>query len=368
MPIQRGAPNSSTAIQKAWNAARGTPIYIPAGQYRLDSTITAPFNDGAGIIGDGPDVTVLRGTFTNGDLIKSLDVTYPVFVGFTATRTEMASTGYGLNMNADLAHVPLTNDKAIVRDLHLSKHAVGINLGNTGYSIAENVISEFNSGSGFNLCGQWQTKNLFAALNGGNGFSVLSNTGSPQSCGQWQGLSTSGNSGFGFAVFGGSFSSRIPGLRMMDCFFGQDKAGEMFLDTYGDAPHTFTNLYCEGTPGITTGGITITGNNPSCFFSGCVSTTGGSGIALVCNADLTPGSAYPTMISIVGGLYDTSHLAANDAIRINAGRATIMSAQARACAGAAGIRAICTAVSIVGCFATSIVTTGSETVFNQGNY
>ena len=173
---------------------------------------------------------------------------------------------------------------------------------------------------GFQLVGQWQLLDLFAALNGGNGFHVVSTT--PASSGQWRGLSTFNNAGFGLLVSATSLDNRIEGLRLSDCFFGCDAAGEIYLDSFGTAPHTFTNVYCELQP-ADAAGIVVTKNNPDCLFIGCHAEASGTGLAM--NYD-----GAGTLI-VQGGSYITS--GNGTAISGSRGKASIMGAIARSTTG-----------------------------------
>lgn len=249
-----------------------------------------------------------------------------------------------------------TNDWTFVNDLWLLNHAVGINLGSTGYSVAQKIRSEGNRFHGFQLVGQWQLLDLFAALNGGNGFHVVSTT--PASSGQWRGLSTFKNAGFGLLVSATSSADRIEGLRISDSFFGGDGAGEIFLDTFGNALHTFTNVYSELQP-ADVAGIVVTQNNPDCLFSGChAEGSGGGGCALYYDGTGT--------LIVQGGSYTTSGNAT--AISGTRGSASIMGAIARSATGT-GIAMVApmVAASIIGCNASSVTNT-TATPYAQGNY
>jgi hypothetical protein len=106
-------------------------------------------------------------------VIRSSDKVFaPIFSGLAISRSALATTGYGLNMNPTS-----TNDWALVRDLWLWNHAIGINLGSTGYSVAQQIRSEANRFHGFTIVGQWQLFDLAALVNGGNGFHVQAKLG-----------------------------------------------------------------------------------------------------------------------------------------------------------------------------------------------
>ncbi len=345
-----GSVDVTAALQDAWT--NHGLIYLPPGTYKTSATLIGPATDGAGIVGEGSASTTIICSDLTHDVIQSPDrISGLIFKGLKITRTAQATTGFGLNMN------PIsTNDWAFVNDLWLLNHAVGINLGSTGYSVAQKIRSEGNRFHGFQLVGQWQLLDLFAALNGGNGFHVVSTT--PASSGQWRGLSTFKNAGFGLLVSATSSADRIEGLRISDSFFGGDGAGEIFLDTFGNALHTFTNVYCELQP-ADVAGIVVTQNNPDCLFSGChAEGSGGGGCALYYDGTGT--------LIVQGGSYITSGNAT--AISGTRGSASIMGAIARSATGT-GIAMVApmVAASIIGCNASSVTNT-TATPYAQGNY
>jgi hypothetical protein len=344
-----GSVDVTEGLQGAWT--NHGLIHLPPGTYKTSATLIGPATDGAGIIGEGSANTTIISSDLTHDVIQSHDrISGPIFKGLKITRTAQATTGFGLNMNPTS-----TNDWAFVHDLWLLNHAVGINLGSTGYSVAQKIRSECNRFHGFQLVGQWQLLDLFAALNGGNGFHVVSTT--PASSGQWRGLSTFDNAGFGMLVSATSSADRIEGLRISDSFFGGDAAGEIFLDTFGNALHTFTNVYCELQP-ADVAGIVVTQNNPDCLFSGCHAEGSGSGCAL--NYD-----GAGTLV-VQGGSYITS--GNGIAISGTRGKASIMGAIARSATGT-GIAMVApmVAASIIGCNASSIINT-TATPYTEGNY
>lgn len=332
-----GATDSTAGLQAAWNAAAAAHkyLYVPSGTYKLASTstqsggglgsgsitaclispriaqlegpTTLPF--GGGIIGDGPGFTIFSATSATADVIAVRNIVWGRFEGFTVTRPTQATNGYGINAQAEPtgttfnAHIC---DKCLFRNLHLMNHGTGIIIGGSaataGFNFFENIISEFNKFYGFQMCGEVQMLNCYAALNVSHGFYALPNVNSQFSCGQWRGLSTFQNGGYGFicSSFAGSVAGGISAIRLSDSFFGDDVLGVMFIDSYGLAAHTFTNVFMECV-NVTT--CALTDKNPSVYFDNCYMTTSGAAnpSALVSNVGQFNGTQH--MLQVRGGYY-----------------------------------------------------------------
>jgi hypothetical protein len=164
IPID-GSVDVTRQLQAAWREYG--LIKLPAGTYEVSAMLEGPPLQGAGIIGSGSGSTLIVTSNLTDDVIRSSDKVFaPIFSGLAISRSALATTGYGLNMNPTS-----TNDWALVRDLWLWNHAIGINLGSTGYSVAQQIRSEANRFHGFTIVGQWQLFDLVALVNGGNGVS-----------------------------------------------------------------------------------------------------------------------------------------------------------------------------------------------------
>ena len=277
-------------------------------------------------------------------------ILHPIFIGFAICRTEKGTSGYGLEMNPSS-----TQDQCLLYDLHFMNHHVGAHLGSTGWSVAEHLMSEDSRSHGFELIGQWQLNNLFAANNGGSGFLVSSPT--PASNGQWRGLSTFNNARFGMEITGVSAGQRIEGLRISDSFFGGDRLGEIYCDSYATAPHYFTNVYCECQAGCT--GMVFTANNPTICLNGCIATTSGAGHGVSSSAPYT---------QITGGVYEAVGPSAGVGLDITGARVSVIGA--RVTGFSTNIRASgITAASIIGCYADDSINTAETTqVCTTGNF
>jgi hypothetical protein len=72
----KGMTNDQPAIQAAVFAAEGRPVFLPAGTYRIDSTITwltsqsDQYAPGMKLIGEGMDKTIIASAFSNGPALK----------------------------------------------------------------------------------------------------------------------------------------------------------------------------------------------------------------------------------------------------------------------------------------------------------
>ena len=242
-----GEHDDQPILQAAWDACG--LIAVPAGDYRIDSPLMGPFVDNAGIIGVGAGLkaaatpagagTIITANFASGDAIQShASIQHPVFRGLVITRRPAAISGFGLNLNTIC-------DFALLSDLWITGHFVGLNLSTTGYSKAEFIRSEGNTHNGINIVGQWQLDRIFSVKNGAAGFAVEAVLAGGNSLGQWKGLSTFGNGGYGIAFFG-SAAAPTPCIRLSDSFFGGDGKDEVYVDSYSTGGQSvFTNVFVE---------------------------------------------------------------------------------------------------------------------------
>lgn len=100
--------NDDTAVIQAALKACGL-IKVPAGTYKLTSTLSIPPIDGAGIVGDGAAIknvqasttgTVFVANFASGDIITCPQhLTHPTFRGFVLDRSVTPTSGIGLNLS-----------------------------------------------------------------------------------------------------------------------------------------------------------------------------------------------------------------------------------------------------------------------------
>ena len=100
--------------------------------------------DNAGIIGVGAGLkasstpagagTIIIANFASGDAIQShASIQHPLFRGLVITRRPAAVSGFGLNLNTIC-------DFALLSDLWITGHVVGLNLSTTGYSKADSSL------------------------------------------------------------------------------------------------------------------------------------------------------------------------------------------------------------------------------------
>lgn len=369
-----GSVDATSIIQNTMNTYG--IAYLPKGLFKISSTLVLPLpgtsptgTSATGLIGEGIANTVLFTSNTTTDMIQfhnSSPGNYrPVVKGMSITRNAgIATTGYGINTAPN--DTTNTYDHALLEDLYLSNHSIGLHLGgaNPGWSYCQRVHSESNRFDGFEIHGTWELLDLFATVNGRDGFRV--DASNAQSCGQWRGLSTFGNSGVGFNVVGNS-TGTINGIRLSDSFFGADGAQEIFLDSWAptnSSVHVFNNVYCESPGQVTANSncIDITGNNPDVSFINCVASASGTGRAL-------NDTGISTLI-VQGGQYITT--GSGTAIAVTGGKASIMGVIARSNTGT-GIACVApaTAASVIGCNASggaaNVINTVA-TAFSTGNY
>jgi hypothetical protein len=350
-----GVADSKTFIQNALNT--GKLVYLPTGTYTISGPLNISIN-GAGLIGDGIDGTTLQGNYASGDIITVLDgIFFNTIANMRITRTSLGTSGSGINVVGSSTG----NDGALLYNLDVFNHNIGLTLGRVTHGKFYNSISTANRSHGIILTGtimQWQLHDVLSSGNGGDGFRVTG-TGSPTPCGQWRGLSTSGNAQFSFNV------TNADGLRVADSFFGGGSLGEVLIATASasDVPHHFTNVYCEALKDVNPWQF-----NSSCItevhLSNCTGTTGGAGNGIV--------SAAPLTMITNGAFIAKAGFGAStgSGIVITGARGSIVGSSALGFGGTANIVATgITAISIHACRANgSINTTGTGTVSNVGNY
>jgi hypothetical protein len=372
------AAATTTAINTAW--AANPIIYIPKGRYYINGALV-PYGDvhGHGIIGDGPwngseffgaswssgdGGTLIVSTATTGTVISEVaQAVNSIYQGFTLTRSSQATGGYGIDMNVGSN----TNDNCTLRNLALLSHSIGLHLAVTGYSVAEWIVCANNRNSGFEICGQWQLNNLFSADNGGNGFLV--DTLTAASSGQWRGLSTFNNAGYGLYV-AGAVGREIEGLRISDCFFGNDGSSEVRIDSFSGVVNMFLNIYCECGGfggGVGSNAWEFTANNYATIMTNCIGTVQTSHYGLISSAPLH--QLHNCYLECVGGGGGTGI-----GIDLTGGasqKASIIGCTVKGFTGVGGIGISAqnmSAVSIIGSQTGTINTTGTGTVYTAGNY
>jgi hypothetical protein len=367
-----GAVDSSNAFNAAWQA--NGCIYAPRGKYLWASPITMPSTQDVGLIGDGAwsglDVTgaswtaAMGGTlivanYTTGSCLTVPGVQGVRLKGFTLTRSTIATTGYGIDA---MTNIPTF---AYFDDLHLMHHNIGIGMaGWDTWSVLQNSVSEQNATHGFYVNGQLQLSNLFAWGNtGGSAFYVDDGGFGPASSGNWRGLQCAGtHAGYGLRVNGVGSAHRIEGLRISDSFFGGATSGNVSIDSYATAPHTFTNVYCEAAPS----GVdcwTFSANNPTINMVNCSGTGSGAFNALNTAAPQT---------NVMGGYFQGTGSGNGIFVSASSKKLTVMGIHATGFATGVNAQS-CTGLAIHGCNLTAgntaaINSTGSTSPSTVGNY
>lgn len=349
-----GVTDSRAGLQAAWDAAAaaGTFLYVPAGTYLLASTSTrgpgtvgvpsgqTPLGTGSitaclisprlaifegpnsvpwggGIVGDGVGATIFNVT-ANATGIACRNIYGARFEQFSVVAPTKRTHGFGIDCQAEPVGSPANSqviDNCIFRDLHIVNQNIGIIIGGkdvgggqslAGFNFWENIRSESNTLYGFQLCGEVQTINLYAALNGSHGFFVASNTGtSAFSCGQWRAWSTFENGGWGVFIkaVSNNVNTSISTVRLSDFFIGEDALGGIFMDSYGITPHMLSNIYCESNTNTNSFFCTI--NNPTIVLTHCVMATGGSADVVHSQLASSPQTSQHSSLIVTGGKYES---------------------------------------------------------------
>lgn len=246
-----GASPTATATQNlaAFQAAAAASqvVYIPAGTYQVNGTITISLQ-GSHWFGDGIGASVIQSTVNNLSVFSiSPGLNGVTLQSFKITRTPVAlSNADGITCKAG------SIGQANLINLLVEKHYNGLSLGPTDWSNVNNVISQKNENVGFYLTNtptdgacQWSFDTCLAQMNGQQGFLVESqNTGPTQiSLGTFKNCATFANSGVGIA-FQGQAAIPVQGVRINGGFFGQDGNHEIYLDTHG-YQHMISDVFVE---------------------------------------------------------------------------------------------------------------------------
>lgn len=144
--------------------------------------------------------------------------------------------------------------KAHIHDCEIFHHDVGIKLGGTDYGTIGDLMVRDNLSHGVELYAgtyvslqwYWEGQTLLQR-NGGHGLYVHSNPAIVQPRGIPGGnvrdVHTYNNKKYGM-LFQGSANCPLQGIRVANCFIGEDLFDGIFLDTYGEN-HVLSNLYVE---------------------------------------------------------------------------------------------------------------------------
>jgi hypothetical protein len=266
-------------------------VRLPPGKFHIARTIN--LYGPQKLIGSGSNATTLTSTNPTLTSVKFTGGPDCALLGMTITKEVQPTSdvGYGIDFG-------ITSGGAMLDDLRIRKHGIGVRLGGCSLGNLTNTVVEWNFSHGVLITNQassynplqWYLLNVLSQGNGGDGFRVVSAVGKG-SCafGKLVQCYTYANVGRGVIVAAPSSADGIAAVRISDCFFGGDGNDELYLDTFGGT-HQITNTYFElcGTdptgPGIfaeagwSTGpvpksnigyGMVVSGNTTAGLVSGC---------------------------------------------------------------------------------------------------
>lgn len=277
-----GVTNDSAAFNAA--LAANKTVYVPTGTYNIVDKI---------IVGQLQRQTLFGENSTSTILMSSSTTEPVIYVNSGISGISIRS------LTIDRSVVPANNNAAgidynrigegVLDDLLVQNHYVGLKLGEAGYSRFTNSTIMKNVSHGVVLASaatgqlQWSLINLLSTQNGGSGIVATTQNASATSTslGEWFKISTFANTGYGIGVLG-KVGSGIYGVRISDCFLGQDGNSELYMDTYGGLHKvecSFFELAGTGPTGPTLStpasnqgyGILVTANNTDVLISGNVS-------------------------------------------------------------------------------------------------
>jgi len=243
-----GVADSAPAIQAAINAAVATgrcAVYIPAGTYRVSSTLTIA-NDKVSLIGAGRNATTITANTAAVPVITlTSGITYVTIRGMTLSRSVAATAG-GNGITATGVY-----EGIFIHDMIIDQQHDGLALGAASSAkvrdvlvrkcINDGILLQTTSG---NASMQWNIEDVLVVQCGNHGFAVVPGAGQTTiSLGEWINVQTYGNSGCGITL-AGAVGCPIQGLRISSGFLGEDGNSELLMDTYGGL-HEIRNLFCE---------------------------------------------------------------------------------------------------------------------------
>jgi hypothetical protein len=286
--VANNTTDCSTAFTDAYNAAVAQGhrrIYIPGAAtfYRLVTTVTTT-HSGVTWFGDGPHATKIRTESTG----PGFDVAQGL-IGVNHQHFLLDRTAGTAGAGKDGIRYSTSTEQAVLRNLYLSHHQLGLNLGGTNYSYAEELLLSDNYSHGVSLASnstintlQWTFHKCLAQHNDGYGLYVNTAAGTGQSSvGDISLFSTYANKAGGMAFVGAS-GKAIQGLRIFGGFVGEDGGSGVTLDTYNSVEHKIDGMFSEiagvsacgvgaSTPATNVGnGMLVTVNNGPVTIKNCV--------------------------------------------------------------------------------------------------
>lgn len=274
-----GVIDDTAAINAALAANKS--VFMHAGTYIVSGNVACTLQ-GQKLYGAGPTATVISvNTAANPGITIAAGLNNVDIGDFTLTRTVAATAG---GNGIDCSTVTIGQSR--IHDLVVQNQYDGLALGPTDYGCLENIITQTNYRHGIYITStasdgacQWNIKGqVLSQKNTLDGLRVVSIAGPSQmSVGNINGLSTFANTGRGIIVLANS-GVPIHGVRISNCFLGEDGDSEIYLETYG-GQHQISSTFLELAGTRTTGrtlataaanaghGILVTSNNEDCLLS-----------------------------------------------------------------------------------------------------
>lgn len=140
-----GATDSSGAIQDAIDAANGRPVYLPAGTYKIQSTVTSynvsgQTSNGVRIYGDGPALTVINNRVASGYCFD-----FDHSIGSTTYNNQVFSTGSYMRGLSILGDAGVANSSGIkLRGLYACHFDQIVIRDHTLYGLHADVDTAYN--------------------------------------------------------------------------------------------------------------------------------------------------------------------------------------------------------------------------------
>lgn len=258
----------NACIQYVKNKGGGTVLFPAGKSFKISDTLTID-GDNIALVSIGGMATIVN-TTNNKDTIQITPfVTLPIISNLILRRSVAATTGDGIKQKGSLSHAYFSNVES-----YNNRYGFSLTHTDTSFLHRCHAIDNLSHGFYFSPCAdgchyQWNFDGVCTTqLNGGWGLycttdganSIYTNA----TMGDIHRLDDYAN-GAGAMSFNGIPACPIMGIRISQCFIGEDHTNGIVFDTYGSS-HQIDNVYIETEPSY---GIYITSHNANIRISNC---------------------------------------------------------------------------------------------------
>jgi hypothetical protein len=259
----------NACIQYAKSVGGGTVLFSGGKKYKISDALIIDGDDIC-LMSIGASANLVNTTADKDTIQITPYINRPFLHNLMLTRSVTATTGIGVHQLGSLSHGYFSNVES-----YGSVYGFLLNQTDTSFLFRCHAIGSTSHGFMFAPCDQgtsyqWSFEGSCSAQqNGGYGLYVTTSGANPSFVQATMGTISSFNgfaNGLGSMSFVGTSDCRIMGIRINNCFVGEDVTGTgIVLDTYGSS-HQINNVYIETEPGY---GIYITSNNSNIVIRDC---------------------------------------------------------------------------------------------------